>query len=466
MARIIRFSIQMLRSINPATGELIAEFAPHSLTEINEAVETAHRAFERWRRVDIQTRAEKLRALAKTLRSQSEHCARIAAEEMGKPVTEARGEIEKCAWVCDYYAEHGLAMLADEPVKTEARESFVTFQPLGVILAVMPWNFPFWQFFRAAAPALLAGNAVVLKHASNVPRCALAIENIFREAHWPENLVRVILAGPDGASAALKHEFVCGVTLTGSAAAGAKIAALAGSVLKKCVMELGGSDPYLIFADADLDHAAKLCAQSRCNNAGQTCIAAKRFIVIECVRAAFEEKLMAEMRTWAPGNPLEPATKLGPLARADVRDALQKQVESSLAAGAKLRLGGAPIPGPGNFYPPTLLTGVRPGMAVFDEETFGPVAAIISARDEEEAVVLANRHVYGLGAAVFTRDLAKGRRLAAEELAAGACCVNDFVKSDPRLPFGGVKQSGYGRELGLFGAREFVNIKSVVVREA
>jgi len=400
------------------------------------------------------------------LRAQTEHCARIATEEMGKPITEARAEIEKCAWVCEYYAEHGPAMLADEPVKTEARESFITFQPLGVILAVMPWNFPYWQFFRAAAPALLAGNAMVLKHASNVPRCALAIEHLFREAAWPPDLVRVILAGPEGAGAALAHEFVCGVTLTGSAAAGAQIATAAGSHLKKCVLELGGSDPYLILEDADLDHAAKLCAQSRCNNAGQTCIAAKRFIVVESVRAAFEEKFLAELRAYAPGNPLDPATKLGPLARAEGRDALQKQVDASVAAGAKLRLGGAPIPGPGNFYPPTVLTGVRPGMAVFDEETFGPVAAIVPARDEAEAVALANRHRYGLGAAVFTRDLARGRRVARTELAAGFCAVNDFVKSDPRLPFGGVKQSGYGRELGLFGAREFVNIKSVVVRDA
>jgi len=385
---------------------------------------------------------------------------------MGKPITEARAEIEKCAWGCEYYAEHGPAMLADEPVKTEAHESFITYQPIGVILAVMPWNFPFWQFFRAAVPTLLAGNAVVLKHASNIPRCALAIENIFREAHWPQDLVRVILAGPDGASVALAHEKVCGVTLTGSNTAGAQVAALAGTVLKKCVMELGGSDPYLILEDAVLDHAAKLCAQSRCLNAGQTCIAAKRFIVIESVREKFEEKLLAELRQWTPGDPLNPATKLGPLARAEARTALQKQVDASVKAGAKLRLGGSPLPGPGNYYPPTLLTGVKPGMAAFDEETFGPVAAVVSARNEAEAVALANKHVYGLGAGVFTRDLARGRRIASTELEAGFCVVNDFVKSDPRLPFGGVKQSGYGRELGLFGPREFVNIKSVVVREA
>jgi succinate-semialdehyde dehydrogenase/glutarate-semialdehyde dehydrogenase len=454
----------MLRSVNPATGELTAEFQPHSISEINAAVAAAHTAFEKWRRVKIELRAEKLHSLAKILREQRDHCARIATEEMGKPITEARAEIEKCAWACEHYAAHGPVMLADEPVKTEARESFVTFQPLGVVLAVMPWNFPFWQFFRAAAPILVGGNALVLKHASNVPRCALAIAHLFREADFPPDLVRVILAGPEGAGAALKHDFICGVTLTGSNAAGMQIAALAGSVLKKCVMELGGSDPYLILEDADLDLAAKLCAQSRCNNAGQTCIAAKRFIVLESVRAAFTEKLLHELRAYAPGNPLDPATKLGPLARADVRDSLQIQVEASIAAGAKLLLGGEPIPGPGNFYPPTVLANIRPGMAAFDEETFGPVAAIISAQDEAEAIALANRHHYGLGAGIFTRDLARGRRLAREELAAGACTVNDFVKSDPRLPFGGVKQSGYGRELGLFGAREFVNIKSVVVQ--
>jgi succinate-semialdehyde dehydrogenase / glutarate-semialdehyde dehydrogenase len=456
----------MLRSINPATGETLAEFAPHSIPEICAAVDAADAAFAKWRREPIAARAEKLRALAATLRAHCDHLARTATEEMGKPITEARAEVEKCAWLCDYYAEHGPAMLADTPAPTEAHESFITFQPLGVILAIMPWNFPFWQVFRAAVPTILAGNSLVLKHASNVPRCALAIENIFRETALPEDLLRVLLVGPDGASVALAHERVRGVTLTGSAAAGAQIAALAGTVLKKCVMELGGSDPYLILEDADLDLAARLCARARCQNAGQTCIAAKRFIVVENVRAAFEEKLLAELRAWAPGDPLHPDTKLGPLARAEGRDALQKQVDASVAAGAKLRLGGAPQSGPGNFYPPTLLTNVGPGMPAFDEETFGPVAAIVSAGDETEAVALANHHRYGLGAAVFTRDLARGRRLAREELDAGVCVVNDIVKSDPRLPFGGVKHSGYGRELGLFGPREFVNIKSVVVQGA
>ncbi len=456
----------MLRSLNPATGELLAEFAPHSPAEIHGAVDAAHRAFELWRRVDIKLRAGKLKELAAVLRAQRDHCARLATEEMGKTIIEARAEIEKCAWVCEYYAEYGPAMLADEPVKTEARESFITYQPLGVVLAVMPWNFPFWQFFRAAAPTLLAGNAMVLKHASNIPRCALAIEHLFREAHWPQDLVRVILTGPEGAGVALAHEKVCAVTLTGSAAAGMQVAAQAGALLKKCVMELGGSDPYLILEDADLDHAAKLCAQSRCGNAGQTCIAAKRFLVVERVREKFTEKLAAELRAFAPGNPLDSATKLGPLARSDTRAALQKQVDASVAAGAKVALGGVPVPGPGNFYPPTLLTHVKPGMAAFDEETFGPVAAVIAVRDEAEAIALANQHAYGLGAGVFTRDLARGRRVAATELEAGFCVVNDFVKSDPRLPFGGVKHSGYGRELGLFGPREFVNIKSVIVREA
>jgi succinate-semialdehyde dehydrogenase/glutarate-semialdehyde dehydrogenase len=454
----------MLRSINPATGTQTAEFEPHAIPEIVEAVEAAHTAFEKWKRVSVKDRCEKLRGLAATLRAKRDHCARLATEEMGKPITEARGEIEKCAWVCDYYAEHAPASLTDEPIKTEARESFVTYQPLGVILAVMPWNFPFWQFFRAAVPTLVAGNAVVLKHASNVPRCALAIEGIFRDAGWPEDLVRVILCGPDGASVALAHDAVRGVTLTGSAAAGMQIAALAGTVLKKCVMELGGSDPYLILEDADVDLAAKLCAQSRCNNGGQTCIAAKRFLVVESVRAEFEKKFIHELQNWMPGDPVHESTKLGPLARAEGRDALQKQVDASVAAGAKLILGGAPVPGPGNYYPPTVLTNVRPGMAVFDEETFGPVAAIVPVRSEAEAIALANQHHYGLGAGVFTRDLARGRRIACEELEAGICVVNDFVKSDPRLPFGGVKQSGYGRELGLFGPREFVNIKSVVIR--
>ncbi len=435
------------------------------MADIGAAVEAAQGAFLKWKRVSVKGRCEKLRGLAATLRAKRDHCARLATEEMGKPITEARAEIDKCALVCDYYAEHGAASLTDEPVKTEARESFVSYQPLGVILAVMPWNFPFWQFFRAAVPTLAAGNAVVLKHASNVPRCAIATEEVFREAGWPEDLVRVILCGPEGASAALAHEAVKGVTLTGSAAAGAQIAALAGMVLKKCVMELGGSDPYLILADADLTLAAKLCAQSRCNNAGQTCIAAKRFLVVESVRAEFEQKFLHELQNWMPGDPRHETTKLGPLAKAEGRDALQKQVDVSVAAGAKLLLGGAPLPGPGNYYPPTVLTNVRPGMAVFDEETFGPVAAIVPVQDEAEAIARANQHRYGLGAGVFTRDVARGRCIAREELEAGFCVVNDFVKSDPRLPFGGVKQSGYGRELGLFGPREFVNIKSVIVRE-
>ncbi|MGA2052138.1 MAG: NAD-dependent succinate-semialdehyde dehydrogenase [Opitutales bacterium] len=454
----------MLRSINPATGEQLAEFPPHTVVEICEAVEAAHAAYESWRKTNLAARAGCFRALVTRLRERRGHLSRLAAEEMGKPVAEGCAEVEKCAWLCEYFAEHGPAMLADQPVDIGARESFVTFQPLGVILAVMPWNLPFWQVLRAGVPILLAGNALALKHASNVPRCALALEHLFRETGFPEGLVRVLLSGPDGAAVALAHERTRGVTLTGSAAAGAQLAALAGTVLKKCVMELGGSDPYLILEDADLDLAARLCATARCLNAGQVCIAAKRFIVIESVRAEFEDKLLAQLREWIPGDPLHPDTKLGPLAKPEARAELQKQVDASVAAGATLRLGGSPVPGPGNFYPPTLLTGVRPGMPVFDEETFGPVAAVISARDEDEAVALANQHRYGLGAGIFTRDLARGRRLAREALDAGACVVNDFVKSDPRLPFGGVKQSGYGRELGLFGIHEFVNIKSVVVR--
>jgi succinate-semialdehyde dehydrogenase/glutarate-semialdehyde dehydrogenase len=454
----------MLRSINPATGEVLAEFPPHSPAEICAALDDASAAQQAWKQTTLATRAGLLRSLAANLRSSQDHLARLAAEEMGKPVTEGRAEVEKCAWLCDYFAEHGPAMLADQPVDIGARESFVTFQPLGVILAVMPWNLPFWQVLRAGVPILLAGNALALKHASNVPRCALALGHLMRKAGFPENLLAVLLGGPEAAATALAHAHVRGVTLTGSANAGAQLAALAGSVLKKCVLELGGSDPYLILEDADLDLAARVCAAARCLNAGQVCIAAKRFIVIESVRPAFEEKFLAELKAWMPGDPLHPATKLGPLASLKARTALQAQVDASVSAGAVLRLGGAPVAGPGSFYPPTLLTGVRPGMAVFDEETFGPVAAVVSARDEAEAVALANRHRYGLGAGLFTRDLARGRRLAREQLDAGACVVNDSVKSDPRLPFGGVKDSGYGRELGLFGIHEFVNIKSVVIR--
>jgi succinate-semialdehyde dehydrogenase/glutarate-semialdehyde dehydrogenase len=386
------------------------------------------------------------------------------AREMGKARVEGREEAEKCAWVCDYYAENAERFLADEIRESAATRSFVTFRPIGVVLSVMPWNFPFWQVFRFAAPGLMAGNAGLLKHASNVPGCALRIEEIFREAGFPEHLFRTLLIGSSAVSRVLDHPHVRAATLTGSTPAGAAVAEAAGRRIKKTVLELGGSDPYVILEDADVDAAVASCVTARIKNVGQSCIAAKRFIVTEPVLERFTEGLVAGMRDQRMGDPLDESTTVGPLARRDLRDELHDQVRRSVDAGARCLLGGEIPDGPGAFYPPTVLTGVTEGMPAWDEELFGPVAAVIAVRDEAEAIRVANATPFGLGAAVYTRDAARGERIAAYELEAGCCFVNDFVRSDPRLPFGGVKESGYGRELGAQGIREFVNIKTVWIK--
>jgi succinate-semialdehyde dehydrogenase/glutarate-semialdehyde dehydrogenase len=450
-------------SVNPATGEVLASYEEMELAEVGSILEAAHAAFREWREVPFPERAECLRRAARRLRADAGPFAELMAREMGKPVAAGRAEAEKCASVCDFYAEHGAAFLADQAVGTEARESFVTFRPLGVVLAVMPWNFPFWQVFRFAAPGLMAGNGAVLKHASNVFGCALAIEDVLHGAGFPPALCRSLLVGSGTVEAILEHPLVAAATLTGSTGAGRAVAATAGGQLKKTVLELGGSDPYLVLADADLEAAAEVCAASRLINSGQSCIAAKRFVVVEAVADEFEERFVARMAARRMGDPLDEANDLGPQARRDLRDDLHDQVRRSVAQGARLALGGAAPEGPGAFYPPTVLTGVVPGMPAFDEEVFGPVAAVVRAADEEEAVHLANDSPFGLGAAVFTRDLARGRDLAARRLDAGCCFVNAAVKSDPRLPFGGIKDSGYGRELGEAGIREFVNAKTVWV---
>jgi len=457
--------MKTLVSRNPATGAEIQSYPAHSEREVARRLEAAARAQAAWARRPVAERAALLKAVAAVLRPEARAHAVMMALEMGKPVRQGRAEVEKCAASCEFYARQSEAWLAPEPVSSEAGRSYVCFEPLGVVLGIMPWNFPFWQVFRAAVPALAAGNALVFKHASNVTGCALAIEAAFRRAGFPEGLVSTLLIESKAARRLIGHPVIRGVTLTGSTEAGRSVAAAAGKALKKAVLELGGSDAYLVLKDADTAQAAKICGAARLVNSGQSCIAAKRFIAHTSVAAEFTAHLVREMAGQRVGNPLEETTEIGPLARPDLRDELHNQVERSVAAGAKLVLGGeVPAAAGGAFYPATVLAGVRPGMAAFDEETFGPVAAIIEVETEEEAIRLANQSSFGLGAAVFTRDAARGEEIAARRLEAGCCFVNEMVRSDPRFPFGGVKASGFGRELSHFGLREFVNVKTVWVK--
>jgi succinate-semialdehyde dehydrogenase/glutarate-semialdehyde dehydrogenase len=451
-------------AINPATGETIATHPEITSPELRKAIAATQKAAVRWRETTFPERAELMRAAARILRQQAGAFAELMAREMGKPLAQGMGEVEKCAWVCEYYAEHTAAFLAPEVIPTDATRSYVAHRPLGIILAIMPWNFPFWQVFRFAAPALMGGNAALLKHAPNVPGCALAIERVFREAGFPEGLFRTLMISVPQTKLVIRHPDVAAVTLTGSTAAGKAVAKEAGARLKKCVLELGGSDPYLILEDADIDAAVEACATSRLLNSGQSCIAAKRFLVLEPIRAEFERRFVERMRRSTLGDPLQPGVDLGPQARADLRDALHDQVERSVAKGARLLLGGVVPSGPGFFYPATVLTDVKKGMPAYSEELFGPVASIIPVRNLKQAIKVANDTSFGLGAAVFTADIALGERLAADELHAGACFVNAFVKSDPRLPFGGIKESGYGRELARHGLLEFQNAKTIYLR--
>ena len=452
-----------IRAVNPATGETIGEYQETPPEEVDRILHAADAAFQAWRRTSVEERAALLREAATLLRERAAEYARLMALEMGKPITAGRAEVEKCALACDYYAENGPRFLEPERVETDARRSFVAFRPLGVVLAIMPWNFPFWQVFRFAAPALVAGNVAVLKHASNVPGCALAIERLLHDAGFPRDVFRTLLVGSEAVDGIIGHPVVRAVTLTGGTPAGRAVAASAGARVKKTVLELGGSDPYIVLEDADIEHAAAMCAASRLINSGQSCIAAKRFIVVESVREEFERLFVERMRAARVGDPLDEQTEVGPLARHDLRDGLHELVQASVRAGARLLLGGEIPEGPGAFYPPTVLTDVKKGLPAFEDESFGPVAAIVPAKDEAEAIRLANESRFGLGAAVFTRDRERGERIATEELEAGSCFVNALVRSDPRLPFGGVKESGYGRELSHYGLKEFVNIKTVWV---
>ena len=451
-------------TVNPATGQTVSTHDFLDADEVEAALAAAHEAHRAWRTRSVEERTEPLRALGALMRERKASLAAQMTTEMGKPVTQAVAEAEKCAWVCDYYADHAAEHLASVSVKTDASTSYWAYRPLGVILGIMPWNFPFWQVIRFAVPSITAGNAALLKHAPSVPGCAQDLEDLFRDAGYPEGLFANLFIDVDQAGDLIDDPRVRGVSLTGSVGAGKAVAKRAGAALKNCVLELGGSDPSLVLADADLDLAVQACALGRFNNTGQSCIAAKRFIVVDEVREAFQEKLLAEMQKWQPGDPAHPDTKMGPMARQDLRDSLHDQVQRSLDAGATLVTGGVVPDRPGAWYPPTLLADVTSGMPPYSEELFGPVASILPVADEEDAIRVANDTSFGLGAAVYTRDVERGERIAADHLDAGNCFVNGIVKSDPRLPFGGTKESGFGRELSPLGIREFTNRKTVWVK--
>ncbi|MBD3749733.1 MAG: NAD-dependent succinate-semialdehyde dehydrogenase [Sphingobacteriales bacterium] len=453
-----------LKSINPYTGEIINTYKEFSKKEINQKIEQTHEAWLGWKLTDFTERALLMRKLAALLKEKKESLAKLMTAEMGKPYLAGIAEVEKCAWVCEYYAENAEKFLKDQEIKTDASKSFVAFEPIGVVLAIMPWNFPFWQVFRFLAPALMAGNAGVLKHASNVCGCALAIEELVKEAGFPEHLFQSLLVNGKNVNPIIEHPLIKAVTLTGSTAAGKMVAQKAGQELKKCVLELGGSDPYIILEDADLEAAAETCVNSRLINNGQSCIAAKRFIVVKSIAKEFTQLFKQKMAAKLIGNPMDKKTQIGPQAREDLRDELHQQVRKSIKKGAKCILGGEIPKGTGFFYPATILIKVKKGMPAYDDELFGPVAAIITVKDEVEAIKVANDSVFGLGSAVFTKDLNKGENIAKKQLQAGSAFVNELVKSDPRLPFGGINQSGFGRELSAFGIHEFVNIKTVYIK--
>jgi succinate-semialdehyde dehydrogenase/glutarate-semialdehyde dehydrogenase len=453
-----------LQTVNPATGEPGKTYNPHTIDDAKAATKAARAAFLEWRLTSFEERSAVVRKAAEILRAREEEFARLMTEEMGKTVDDGRAEIDKCAFHCDWFANHAAEYLANEPADIGGGEAFVTFNPIGIVLAVMPWNFPFWQVFRAAAPALMAGNGMLLKHASNVPGCALAIEEVLHQAGVPKNLFRTLLLPTRDVEALIKDDNVAAVTLTGSVAAGKAVASEAGSVLKKCVLELGGADAYVVLEDADIEAAAKLAATARMVNGGQSCIAGKRFVVVGSILEPFERALVEAMGAYEMGDPAREGTKLGPMQSVKARDEIHRQVEESVARGARLLLGGKVPDRPGAWYPATVLADVRPGQPAHDEEVFGPVAAIIAANDEAEAIRIANASEFGLGSGVITSDLDRGRRIAAEELEAGMSFVNENVRSDPRTPFGGVKHSGFGRECSSYGIKEFVNIKTVHVK--
>ncbi|VAW21120.1 Succinate-semialdehyde dehydrogenase [NAD]; Succinate-semialdehyde dehydrogenase [NADP+] [hydrothermal vent metagenome] len=453
-----------MKSVNPVTGEVIHSFDPHSSKGVEKIINSVDKTWHHWKNTSFFHRSQMMQNLASLLKSQRDELAKIITFEMGKVYREAKAEIEKCALACDYYAVNAESFLQNETIATEASLSYVTFRPMGTILAVMPWNFPFWQVFRFLAPALMAGNTAVLKHASNVPGCAMAIEGLVREAGFPENVFRTLLIGSRQVESVVNHPAIKAVSLTGSVPAGRAVAGLAGKALKKTVMELGGNDPYIILRDADIARSAQICVSGRLLNAGQSCIGAKRFIVVRDVYNTFLEHFVDFMSLATFGDPFEKEMTIGPMASLNLRNTLHEQVKGSISKGAEVLLGGEIPYRKGAYYPPTILVNVAPGMPAYHEELFGPAASVIKVEDEEEAVKIANDSVFGLGAAIFTKNKSRGQNIAEMQLEAGCCFVNDFVKSDPRLPFGGIKQSGYGRELGVYGMREFVNVKTVVIK--
>ncbi len=453
----------MQTSINPATGDIINQYPLHTPQQVEQIIDNAHRCYLEWKTRSVSDRCATLTKVAEILLANKERYARLIALEMGKPFAQAIAEVEKCASGATYYAANAEAFLADRPVATEYQKSYVAFRPMGIVLGVMPWNFPFWQVFRFALPSLAAGNVGLLKHASNTPGCALAIESVFRDAGLPEHAFQSLLIPGSRVEEVVRDPRVIAVTLTGSTPAGRAIAALSGKYLKKTVLELGGSDAYLILADADIDHAIKTSGSSRILNCGQSCVSAKRMIVVPEMKSRFEQGIYDMFSRQVMGDPLDAKTTIGPMSRADLRDEIHVQVQRSIAAGATCLHGGVVPEGKGAFYTPTILADVKKGMAAYEEEFFGPVAVIIPACDEEDAIRIANDSPFGLGGAVFTKDLARGEKIARERMESGLCMVNMMVRSDPRLPFGGIKESGYGRELAAYGIHEFVNIKTIVV---
>lgn len=452
-----------IQTINPATEQVIQNYQCLDELAANRRIEAGYTVFQTWKTTSFPERKKLMLKLAQLLREKKDELAMLMTTEMGKPITASKAEIEKCAGQCEHFAEHAEAYLAPKIVQTEMKKAKVCHIPLGLIFAIMPWNFPFWQVFRFAVPTIMAGNGVILKHAPISSGTGNRIEKLFIEAGFPEYLFQHFILDNDGAAKVIEHPYVRAVTLTGSGQAGAAVASQAGKFLKKSMLELGGSDPYIVLEDADLDLAAQCIVNSRLNNSGQVCIAAKRIIVLASVEKELVQKIKEQISSFKMGDPVDPETNLGPLARSDLRETVHKQVEKSLKQGAKLLLGGIIPDNQGFYYPPTLLTEVKPGMPAFDEELFGPVISIIVVNNEREAIACANQTQYGLGAAVFTRDLERGERIATHEIDSGICFVNALVVSDPRLPFGGIKQSGYGRELSKEGILEFVNTKTIAI---